>query len=134
MPCEENFKRVKGWNPVSAQQSVYAESIMCLDTTQEYSFTRTILVQTAQTITVFVKNTGDCGLKAFLQNSPNGIDFINDKQMLELEKGDMGYIVPYIFSKYIRLGVAGVKGGKAQIWVQIQHSCCCQQPEIHRPC
>lgn len=78
------------------------------------------MVLNAHTITVFVKNIGDSAIKAHLQNSPNGVDFINDKQLLELKPGEMGYLVPYIFSKYLRLAVVGRKCGRAKVWAQMQ--------------
>lgn len=128
MPCEENFKRVKGCKPCDTKQSDYVESVEYLEACPDCSFTRTIRVLSAHTITVFVKNIGDFSIKATLQNSPDGVDFVNDKQILELEKGDIGYIVPYVFSKYIRLAVAGRKCGRAKVWVQMQLNCCRAQP------
>jgi hypothetical protein len=87
------------------------------------------MIQNAHTVTVFVKNIGDAPIKAYLQNSPNGADFVNDKQILELEAGDIGFLIPYAFSKYIRLAVTGRRCGRAQVWVQMQQNCCRQVQE-----
>jgi hypothetical protein len=40
------------------------------------NYTQTVLTQDARTITVFVKNTGRRVIHAYLQNSPDGENFV----------------------------------------------------------
>lgn len=98
----------------------FREYVEILDTGPEFAYTQAVLTQRAQVITVFVKNIGGGTVSMFLQNSPNGTDFVNDQQILTLEGGNMGYLVPYIFSKYTRLAATGSCDGKVQVWTQMQ--------------
>ena len=68
----------------------------------------------ARTITVFIKNTGESPITATLQNSPNGSDFTQDVQQLNLDPDQ-------IFSKYIRVVIHGNQSGTACIWFQLQN-------------
>ena len=85
----------------------------------------------ARTITVFIKNTGEAPIVASLQNSPNGFDFTQDAQQLELQADQIGYLVPYIFSKYTRVAINGNQPGTALLWFQFQNYACnlpCESP------
>lgn len=84
------------------------------------------LTRDARNITVFVKNTGNNPIKVCLQNSPNGYDFIEDPQLLMLEPNQLGYLTPYIFSKYTRVAVKSECPSSAFIWFQIQNYFCGQ--------
>lgn len=74
----------------------------------------------ARTVTVFVKNTGEAPVVVSLQNSPNGLDFTQDAQQLHLEPDQIGYLVPYIFSKYTRVAIHSDRAGTACLWFQLQ--------------
>lgn len=117
---QEDFKRFKNRELSEVNRLNFSETAETLEILPEVSFSRTIWVQNVRTLTVFVKNTGASAIKAYLQNSPNGSDFVDDKQLLELGEGELGYLVPYIFSKYIRLAVIGCGHGKARVWFQMQ--------------
>lgn len=99
----------------------FQEHIELLQASDGQGFSETLETEQAETVTVFVKNLGSGPLAAFLQNSPDGADFVNDPKLLELESGQIGYLVPYIFSKYIRAAIQSEGGGTAQIWFQIQN-------------
>jgi len=75
----------------------------------------------AKTVTAFVRNAGGGPVVAYIQNSPNGCDFLDDPQRLELAGGQMGYLVPYIFSKYMRVVLTGPPGGSARLYFQMQN-------------
>lgn len=82
----------------------------------------------ARTVTVFVKNTGSGPVTAFLQNSPDGLDFVNDPRQIVLAAGEMGYLTPYIFSKHMRIVVTGAEADSARIWLQMQNNGYFQHP------
>jgi|GEM_PF-3292718 len=92
------------------------------------NFTDVFPAGDARVVTVFIKNTGEHPLAVSLQNSPNGQDFIDDPQRLELEAGKTGCLTPYIFSKYIRVAAQSGKTGAAVIWVQMQNHTYFQYP------
>lgn len=92
------------------------------------SFTRTFSTQEAREITLFVKNVGGGPITAHMQNSPNGVDFVDDPQQLALAAGETGYLVPYIFSKYMRVAASGTAAGYARVWFQMQNNRYYQHP------
>lgn len=97
------------------------------------SFSTNILTKNARAITVFVKNAGNNPIVISLQNSPNGLDFTDDPQQLELNADETGYLVPYIFSKYTRVVAKSAHTGAAHIWFQMQdHSY--QQYRVNNMC
>lgn len=73
----------------------------------------------ALTVTAFVRNMGADPVTAYLQNSPNGCDFTDDPRTVELQPGQMGYLVPYIFSKFMRVALLG--SGSACLYFQMQN-------------
>lgn len=85
------------------------------------SYTDNFLTHNARAITVFVKNIGENPITVSLQNSPNGLDFTDDPQQLELSVNKTGYLVPYIFSKYTRVVAKSAQTGAAHIWFQMQN-------------
>lgn len=97
-------------------------SLMQVDIGMNYS--NNFPTKEARTITVFIKNTGESPIVASLQNSPNGLDFTQDPQQLELEADQTGYLVPYIFSKYTRVVINGNQAGTAFVWFQFQNFAC----------
>ena len=99
----------------------FCEYVALLQTAAEKNYSASFPTQNARTITIFVKNTGASPATFFLQNSPNGLDFIGDPQLLELEPNETGYLVPYIFSKYTRIVGQGAEPSTAYIWVQMQN-------------
>ena len=75
----------------------------------------------ADTVTVFVHNSGQVPLLAHLQNSPDGQVFVDDKQVLTLGPDETGIMTPYYFSKYMRMVMHSPSGeGQATLWFQIQ--------------
>lgn len=86
--------------------------------------TDSYFIGNAGLVTAFIKNTGPCRLTLLLQNSPNAHEFIDDPQRLELDPGQTGYLVPYIFSKYIRVSAAAEGPGSLCLWLQTQNNSC----------
>ncbi|WP_227020255.1 DUF6385 domain-containing protein [Sinanaerobacter chloroacetimidivorans] len=86
------------------------------------SYSHTICTASATMVTVFLKIYGEGSLEASIQNSPDGINFINDIQNLKLEDDEMGTLVPYLYSKYMRIAMKCTKPStKVKIWFQIQN-------------
>lgn len=123
MPYCEPIRPIKLTGPSPAPDGFYAESTDSLVICQGKAETRFILIANAQRVTVFIKNTGCSSISAWLQNSPNGTDTVDDPQVIDLAPGEIKALVPYIFSRFIRLVAAGQDGGQAFVWFQIQRMC-----------
>jgi hypothetical protein len=104
------------------------ECVKLLPITTGESFSNFFPTNNARAITVFAKNVGEAPVTVSLQNSPNGLDFVDDPQKLELVAGKTGYLVPYIFSKYMRVVARSVETGTVRIWAQMQNYCYFQYP------
>ncbi len=118
-------------NPLRGESIIkgdFYESTIYLQMLKGESFTDVFPTHNARAVTVFAKNTGENSASIFLQNSPNGLDFVEDPQSLELEAGKMGYLVPYIFSKYTRAVARSTQTASVCLWVQIQNHSYCQHP------
>ncbi len=75
----------------------------------------------SQTITIFVQNLGANQVNIYLQNSPNAHQTVDDAQIITVNPRETVDIVPYKFSKYLRL-VADSNQTKVAIkmWFQTQ--------------
>jgi hypothetical protein len=124
MPYDIPIRRYRCSGSLPAPSSVYAESTENLKIRNGSAATRFIQVSLAQTITVFIKNTGMSPITARLQNSPDGTEAIDDPQEITIFPGETKFLVPYIFSRFLRLVIAGAEGGCARVWFQIQRRCC----------
>jgi hypothetical protein len=109
-------------------QGIFTEYKESLNVEPETAYTRTYPTQNARTITVFVKNTGGNTIRVHLQNSPDGTEFVDDPQILELAPGETGTLVPYLFSKFIRAVIEATEESSAFIWFQIQQFCYASWP------
>ncbi|MGI6005104.1 MAG: DUF6385 domain-containing protein [Christensenellales bacterium] len=112
----------------------FREAIQCLNLETGTNFTNSFLAREARRITAFIKNTGDGPITAFLQYSPNNLDFVDDPHRMELAAGNTGHLVPYIFCKYMRIAVTGTSAGSARIWIQMQRYRYFQHPAGTMPC
>lgn len=87
-------------------------------------FSQNVEAANTRRITFFIENTGAANFEANLQISPDGINFINDKQVITLrESGAMEAITPYLFAKYMRVRIRPETAGefvRARIWCQNQ--------------
>lgn len=104
-------------------KNVFQEHIYEVQGTDDELFTQTIDMETAQRITFFVKNTGSGSISANLQISPNGIDFVNDSQVLTLQTNEIYALTPYLFAKYMRVRITPQNAGEyvnAYVCCQIQ--------------
>lgn len=120
--CEPNWP-MKLPGPPPSPDGFFAESTDSLVIRQGRAETRFILIGSAERVTVFVKNTGQSPISAWLQNSPNAIDTVDDPQVIDLAPGEIKAVVPYLFSRFIRLAAAGPDGGQAFVLFQIQRMC-----------
>jgi len=117
------IRRYKCSGSLPAPSSMYAESTENLIIRHGWAVTRFISVSLAQTITVFIKNTGTSPMTAQLQNSPDGNDTVDDPQVITICPGETKFLVPYIFSRFLRLAITGAEGDCARVWFQIQRRC-----------
>ncbi len=89
--------------------------------TEKPAYSSLVGTALADTVTIFVHNSGQVSLTAYLQNSPDGQIFVDDKQVLALKPGEAGIMTPYYFSKYMRMVMRSQNGqGQATLWFQIQ--------------
>jgi len=123
MPYNIPIRRYRCSGSLPAPPHVYAESTENLIICNGSAATRFLMVSLAQTITVFIKNTGTSPIMARLQNSPDGIETVDDPQVITVCPGETKFLVPYIFSRFIRLVIWGPNGGCAHVWFQIQRRC-----------
>ena len=101
--------------------SVFRERTWVIQVCEEFSYTNTITTASARTISVFIKNTGPLPILANIQNSPDGCTFVDDPQILNLGAGETGVLVPYHFSKRMRIAIQSEIGqSEAKIWFQMQ--------------
>jgi len=112
----------------SAIEGDFYESTVLLQVPSGESFTDVFPTHNARAVTMFAKNTGENPVTIFLQNSPNGLDFVDDPQRLELAAGKTGYLVPYIFSKYTRAVAQSTQEASVRLWTQIQNHSYLQHP------
>ncbi len=104
-------------------KNVFQEYVFDIEGTDEYIYSPKILTKTAQTITWFVKNKGGNILNFKLQISPDGLNFIDDKQKVILQAGEMQAITPYMFAKFMRVCISPQVQGEfvqAQVLCQMQ--------------
>jgi hypothetical protein len=75
----------------------------------------------SDTITFFVYNNSNEDITVHLENSPNAIQHVDDPQKICVHPDQTIDIVPYKFSKFIRL-VANSERGKidCKLWFQTQ--------------
>ncbi|MEM5769319.1 MAG: DUF6385 domain-containing protein [Bacillota bacterium] len=104
----------------SVIKGCFCEYVASLQTGAETRYSIAYPTEDARTITAFVKNTGGVPVTLFLQNSPNGLDFTDDPRELTLNAGEIGYLIPYIFSKYTRVAVKSAQPGAVYLWLQMQ--------------
>lgn len=103
-----------------AQHTGFCEYMAELRLAQTVRYAGPFCVKNAKTITVFIINTGPSPVTAYLEISPNGVNFMEDPQRLELLPGAMGALTPYLFSKYLRVAAISPHG-RISVNVQIQN-------------
>lgn len=75
----------------------------------------------SKTITFFVENIGCSEFTIHLENSPNAIQHVDDAQRITVHPGETVDIVPYKFSKFIRLIAHSDNRNVAlRLWFQTQ--------------
>lgn len=75
----------------------------------------------SQTITFSIYNTSDEDILLHLENSPDAEVISDDAQKLKVEPGKTVTLVPYKFSKYIRLVMrSGCQKVACKVWFQTQ--------------
>ncbi len=118
--CKHNPCNRQGESTIFSAGSYYCEFNEVLSVDARECHTANIPTCTATIITIFVKNIGYHPIAVRLQNSPNGLDFTDDPQLLSLDAGETGYLIPYIFSKYMRLTAISEEGSAMRVWAQMQ--------------
>lgn len=101
----------------------FVEKTEVLQAEDTFAYTSTLDVSLTKTIACFIKNTGNSSIFAKFQYSPNSIDFENGIETKEILPGELLHTFPYLFSKYLRLGVKTScedEKSKAVIWFQLQ--------------
>ncbi len=105
----------------NAQRTGFCEYAAELRLSQAARYTGPFCTKDAKTITVFIMNTGLSPVTAYLEISPNGVNFMEDPQRLELPCGALGALTPYLFSKYLRVAAIGAPQGRIAVNVQMQN-------------
>ena len=99
----------------------YNEFRRSYTTSQQPVYSSLVGTASADRVTVFVHNTGSVAVVAYLQNSPDGQVFVDDKQVLNVPPGETAIMTPYFFSKYMRMVMHSPDGpGQAILWFQMQ--------------
>lgn len=99
----------------------FTEKISTLSVAPGGGYAQNVLIAQAQTVTAFFRNEGSAPVEVWLQNSPDGISFIDDPQRRTLSSGELESLVPYRFSKYLRVAYSADQVGCLRIWVQMQN-------------
>lgn len=123
-PCGDTDSAI----PISATNSIigcFCEYKCTMQISSAETYSASFPTQHAREITVFAKNTGETPVVVRLQHSPNGLDYMDDPQQLELSADQTGYLVPYIFSKFTRVAASCAESGSVQIWFQMQNNMYC---------
>jgi hypothetical protein len=72
-------------------------------------------------VSVFLENLSGGEIHAILQNSPDGVRFVDDPQIHCLQNGEITILVPMLFSKFMRLVITDAQAtGPVNVWFQIQ--------------
>ena len=113
--------RIDGGCPQQARRAGFREQAGRMPLFETVRYFGPICVQDARTITVFVQNTGQNPLTAYLEVGPDGSAFMEDPQRLEVQPGEMGAVTPFLFSRYFRVAAWSASRGSANIFVQMQN-------------
>lgn len=109
--------------PYETARNLFRGYFWEIDGNEPILYSPDIEVANARIITFFVENAGTGSFNANLQISPDGINFIDDKQIRSLQAGATEAITPYLFAKYMRVRIQPEIAGQfvnARIWCQIQ--------------
>lgn len=100
----------------------YREKVYLLDICNATACTKAMDISQARTVTFLIKNCGCTAIGAKLQISPDGQDWMDDRQGVAVSPEGLAAITPYLFARYIRLNISSAdpKGGKAKVWYQSQ--------------
>jgi hypothetical protein len=85
--------------------SNFDERIFFMHVKDSCVFTPNIEIAKSRTVSFFVKNLGPTSIEVVLQISPDGINFIDNPQMVTLPAQEITALTPYMFARYIKIGV-----------------------------
>ena len=80
-------------------------------------------ITSAELVSLFIKNEGTSTFEINLQMSPDGIEYVNDPQTLTAAPGELVFITPQYFAKFIRVHIRNiVPTGNitAKLWWHLQ--------------
>ena len=130
VPCKCDFSRCDEKNDyfcckcvkyVHSLKSDFNEVILNVDADENQNYTEPVKIKNSRNITVFIKNYGTGSVICSLQDSPDSMEYVDDSQPTEVGKGELIYLTPSIFSKYLRLSYKSFSGhNPIKIWFQIQ--------------
>lgn len=101
----------------------YREKVYTLDICTDTAYTPAVDISQARTVTFFIKNYCCTAIDAALQVSPDSLDWMDDKQGITVSPDGLTAITPYLFARYIRVGVSPARSmasGKVRVWYQAQ--------------
>lgn len=104
-------------------ENVFAERVFDVQGMGEDCYTPAIRMAEIETATFFMKNNGPYPAILQLQLSPDGLDFLPDKQLAEAGAGELAAVTPYLFGKFMRAQVRPARAGlpvSARVWYQAQ--------------
>ncbi len=104
-------------------QNVFKERIFHVKGDRQDLHTPIMTTAGVETITFFVKNTGTHPLEFHLQISPDGMNYLDDPQIFDVEPCGMKAAAPCLFGKFMRVSVRPLLTGTviaACVWCQAQ--------------
>jgi len=93
------------------------------DTNDSYSFSKIRNTSITKTVMFFVKNIEIYEIRAHVQVSPDGINFIDEPTEILVGFNEIKFIVPCIFAKFTRVAVKNTcceQRSRVKIWYQAQ--------------
>lgn len=105
----------------------YRENIFTLHAHNETVYTPAVDIAQVRNVTFLIQNQGSSAIAAALQISPNGLDWMDDKQNITVPRDSLAAVTPYLFARYIRLGASSLSSGagaEATVWCQAQMLSC----------
>ncbi len=125
----EKEEHRKGCGPSSEEgcaghrPSGYRERVFTLEIDAGTVYTPAVDISQARTVTFFIRNCSCTAIQAALQVSPDGLDWMDERQCVAVPPEGLTAITPYLFARYIRAGVSSFDlnaGGTARVWFQAQ--------------
>jgi len=101
----------------------FQEHVYDISGAEEVCMTPSAEFASAKLISFFIKNNGAQDILVRLQIGPDNVDFADDAQLVTVQPGELRFVTPYGFAKFIRARIQNTQPGRtmnAKVWCQIQ--------------